>query len=134
MVEHRGRRFTIADGLILVAATAAGLAIIKDGVLGVAMPRTLAGFLRRPPGGWWSKKLLVRGAGALAMVAPCVVAWTLAYMIIRLRGPRPPMRRLARQPGFAVGIAALIVLTTGAVAAVFDIRERGRLSYLDASR
>src|SRR5262249_49132503 len=32
------------------------------------------------------------------------------------------------------GIAALIVLATGAVAAISDIRERGRLSYLDASR
>jgi hypothetical protein len=44
-----------------------------------------------------------------------ILGMTLGIAIVRLRSPRPPIRNLARQPGFLAGVAvaSIVVLGTG---------------------
>jgi hypothetical protein len=49
----------------------------------------------------------------LVMVAPHLVALTIAWLVARLRRPRPPLRRLVRRPGTVaclVALASLLVI------------------------
>lgn len=108
------RRFTISDGMILVAATAVGLA------WGGSNWRQV-GQGMNPLGGVWDdgRQLII----ALAMSAmPSLMAWTLALLIVRLRRPRPSWRRVARQPGTTACLAAsLPIAASGAIIAGFLI-------------
>jgi hypothetical protein len=72
------RNPNVADLMILVAATAAGL----TGYLQVRDWRTAASFL--------------------------LTAWSLALIAIRLRGPRPRLRRVFRQPGMVACCVAIL--------------------------
>jgi hypothetical protein len=99
------RRFTMLDILVLVAATAVGLASARwyPAVEGL---RTS------------TRPLNDRIANAVYLASnvtvPLLLAWSVADLILCLRGPRPPIRRLARQPG---AIAALVATAVG----VFDL-------------
>ncbi|MBX6311366.1 MAG: hypothetical protein IRY99_00355 [Isosphaeraceae bacterium] len=74
--------------MVLVAATAAGLA------------------LTRP-----LMNLPVRSLKQVALAVPMLAFWTLAILVLRLRRPRPALHRLARQPGaLACGAASLVWL------------------------
>jgi hypothetical protein len=88
------RRFTVQDLMILVAATAIGLA--------------LAGSLS--PGVWsfvtGSTRISDRIKGGIVGLQWMMVPGTAAVLVIRLRQPRPRPRRLARQPGMAACSAA----------------------------
>lgn len=102
------RRFTITDGLILI------------GALGLAFGLARA-VLVRP--GLWSPWL----AGLVVCVG-LLVAGTPALFLLRLRQPRPSLRRLTRQPGFvallvATSLLALALLTTGLLALVRLARQ-----------
>lgn len=44
---------------------------------------------------------------------PLLTAWTLAWCVLRFRRPRPCWRRLIRQPGVAVGFAAILAWFVG---------------------
>ena len=88
-----GRRFTIADGMILIAATAAGIA--------------LSGRIR--PEVWsnprvqfdsW-KAALYFASVTMLMGLPCLIAWTLTIPLLRIRGGFQSWRRVARRPGMA---------------------------------
>ena len=83
MIRERNRRaMFLADLMILIAATAAGL----------AMAKVYAWHLGRLHWGARSEaRNLVVGVG------PCLAAWSAAVGILRLRRPRP--RHLADQPG-----------------------------------
>src|SRR4051794_40468327 len=94
------RRLTLLDLLILIAATAAGLSLVRISLNGIAA---------RP---------LASGAGALTTsyitaaqtYASCLLAaWSPALLALSLRGPRRAFRRVAREPGFIACAAA----TTG---------------------
>jgi len=86
------RRFNLADGLIATAATAAMLALLRDGL----SPWLV--FL----GG---RSLLYEDAPVAVRMAIrsmyVLIPWTVAVFLMRLRQPRPPLRRLLRQPGAA---------------------------------
>jgi hypothetical protein len=117
------RRFTLADGLALVAATAAGLALMR-----VAFGATLAMILRditylpsRP------EEVLDRVATLLlVLVMSCLATWTVAVALLVLRRPRPGLRRLVRRPGamacLAAGVATLANL------AIYLAAEGSRLA------
>jgi hypothetical protein len=116
-MPHAPRRFTILDGMVLVAATAAGLAVPPAfvpelDVLG--LPEMVFEVLSQPP---TLLDLLPVVAELVSYLAiPCLLAWTLATVALSLRRPRPPLRRLARRPGIlACVMASAVFLLTGAV-------------------
>lgn len=83
--------------MILIAASAVALVIVRP---------VVAGPLQQRPG--WSHYL--------AWAIGWLVAWTPTVLILRLRDPRPPLRRLSRQPGFAASLAGTAVLALGLLA------------------
>ena len=123
------RRFRLVDGMILVAATAMGFG------LGEWIARESGGFLS------WSAlfNLLQELFGLCAgrnwaavaygtvlllflivwLTIPLAAMWTLALIPMRLLGPRPRFRRLARQPGLvAAGAASVTFALIGLFALV----------------
>jgi hypothetical protein len=108
MTPRAPRKFTILDGMILVAATAGGFALWR------AVGDTLGRHLGNVPFGAfsWFSSIVYRVVEAafplLAVLTPTVLIW-------RLRRPRPRWRRLMRQPGMAALCAALIPIATSLV-------------------
>ena len=98
------RRVTIADGMVLIAATTVGLAMARSYMQSLYHQIPAASSLRT--------YLLFQG------ISPCLVFTAMVALIpLRLRRPRPRLGALVRQPGFAAccaGVAALAlgVLTT----------------------
>jgi hypothetical protein len=90
MIEARRRRLTLLDLMMLVVAAA----------LGVAMARQLR----------LTQRVAYLGAGWspswLDDASLILLTTTLVVLILRLRTPRAPLRRLARCPGFLVLLAA----------------------------
>jgi hypothetical protein len=90
------RRFTLLDAMVLVVATAGGFAAV----------RTFTAAIRR-----------VQGPGRpgladwVALSTWVVSFWMLALLALRLGRPRPPLRRLGRQPGVAACIAGWLALS-----------------------
>jgi hypothetical protein len=106
------RKFTIVDAMILVAASAVAFVIVR--------PVITSGLQRAP-----------RWAIYLAAAMAWLITWTPTVLLLRLRRPRPPLRRLGRQPGFAAAVAASSILTLTAFAiallALVRLARRGAL-------
>src|SRR5262249_12364931 len=118
MTPRAPRKFTILDGMILVAAAAGGFALrraVGDTVGGHAVNLDLVVFSALG-------SLFYRVVEA---AFPVLVALTLAVLLWRLRLPRPRWRRLMRQPGVAAVCAALIPI------AISLIRLRQIASWLE---
>ncbi|MGO9465028.1 MAG: hypothetical protein ACLQIB_12215 [Isosphaeraceae bacterium] len=94
------RKFTLLDAMILVAATAAGLALL----------RMLLAEGRFSLGAIFVGRFTSRVLGGIEWAYPFLMMWTFALVILGLRPPRPPIRRLARQPGMAACSAASLIL------------------------
>lgn len=92
------RKFTILDGMILVAAIACGFALWR------AVQESL--------GGLWvfmGESWLRRNTRGLSWAAtPFLMILAPAVLAMRLRRPRPRWIRLARQPGMVACCAALV--------------------------
>lgn len=56
---------------------------------------------------WWARSL-----------SGCILSLTGSWMVIRLRKPRPSIRHLSRQPGFASAVAVITAFATGTIFAV----------------
>jgi hypothetical protein len=96
------RRITLLDLLILIAATGAGLALQRICIRGLE-----AQTLSRRPGALTISYITASVTYASALLAP----WSLALIILSLRGPRPTFHRLARGPGFIACAAATSGIT-----------------------
>jgi hypothetical protein len=134
---NHDRKFSIADGLILIAGIAAGMALVR-----VTNPAITPGQIRdaflNPRGGWTlvtAFELILETS--VLFVIPFVAAWTPACLIVQVTGSR--WRRLRRQPGFvACLIASTVTLTTVAVAvaliaaSVWDTSTSGGDYYVKA--
>jgi hypothetical protein len=112
------RKFRVTDGMILVAATAVGLAVSR------AITPDEMSFVRiwesatKPLNVRWSPLFIAQSTAELCtvFVVPSLVTWTLACLLLRLGKPRLPWRRLTRQPGWmacliatsAIGITASV--------------------------
>jgi hypothetical protein len=94
------RRFTLFDVMILVAATAAGFALMRP-LAGAAFAHQVM----RNYGLAWSA--LVRASWVILAMTPLLAVWSLALLVLRLRQPRPRFRRLLRQPGFVASISVV---------------------------
>jgi hypothetical protein len=94
------RRLTLADLMLLVAATAPGLAVAR-------FADTLGLYDER----------VTRGAGKVRLAleamyvfgTPVLIPWTLLVLFLSVRGPGPSLRRVAGRPGFVA--CACVVLT-----------------------
>jgi hypothetical protein len=111
-VEAKGRataprrRFTLLDGMILVAATAVGYAVFQSlsHLLGVG---DILEILREAASSGAIGELIA----LLTLIAlPVMVSWSLVLIPLRLIGPRPRWRRLARQPGLVASLAVATAL------------------------
>jgi hypothetical protein len=85
------RRLTLADGLILIAAVAVGLAIGR-------IPQNLNGSDDSP-------SLIVMGLMSIYWTSLMAMV---SLIPLRLMTPRPPWRRVRRQPGFIACAAVAI--------------------------
>ena len=99
------RKFTLVDAITLVAATAAGLAGTRHGwkYWGYAWFWNL-------DRGWTASAVLRRLPTLLALGLPALVVFTAAILALRLRRPRPTLRRALLQPGASACVAALSVV------------------------
>jgi hypothetical protein len=95
------RRFTLIDAIVLIAATAIALVPIRYILGDFQFPET------RTPG-----DLVERGAELSVILEPLAMMLSLALWLLRLRRPRPRLRRIFRQPGTAAG-TTIIVCTLG---------------------
>ncbi len=130
-MQEKYRRFLVSDLVILVAAFASGFAltrdtsaleIVSDG-LSIHISAESGKVIRGAKNSWvWYR----RASGAqselwslriqqpLFRVTPCLASCTIAALVLSLRRPRPPLRRLFRRPGTVASVA--VVSTLAAVA------------------
>jgi hypothetical protein len=116
-IPTRPRRFTLLDALVLVATTAVGLALART-FSGMVFP-TSASFLYggASPGPLPGVAPLTRW---IVFSWPVVAMATLALVALRLRGPRPPRRRLFAPPGVSACVVASAVVGFGAISTVLS--------------
>jgi hypothetical protein len=105
------RRFTLIDAMIFIAASAPGFLHLKhcidDPILGANSQI-----------GANSQKLgvnLMILYHYINFIIPFMLMMTIAVLIIRLRKPRPPCRRIFRQPGTMACFGAIAVVLLEAV-------------------
>lgn len=84
------RKFTIADAMILVAATAVGLTLCRLVMSGIKV---------------WPQNLWLMLFGQ-----PLLACWSLALLGIRLRNPRPAIAPLFRELGAAASLVTSVTL------------------------
>ncbi|MCA1686771.1 MAG: hypothetical protein LC745_12540 [Planctomycetia bacterium] len=99
MTSPTTQRFTVTDGMVLIAATALGLAAVRE--------------LSRLALSTFGTDAFCSDLVDLSYsVAFCLsLAWTFALLLLRLRRPRPGRRDLFRQPGFAACVAVTLTAT-----------------------
>jgi hypothetical protein len=104
VTERQGprRRFNLVDGLIVTAATATTLALLRDAPDWSHHVFTGGNF-----GGYLHPPLALRLAARAIYILP---PWTVAVFLLGLRQPRPPLRRLILQPGMAACGAVVLWL------------------------
>jgi hypothetical protein len=98
------RSFGVADAMLLVVAVALGLSVNRMDWLRIANFRQFGSY----------DKIQV----ILEVVLPYVTAGTAAVLGMRLRQPRPSIRRLAREPGAAACMvcSATLIIVAGWIA------------------
>jgi hypothetical protein len=109
--------------MILVAATALGFGGIR-----ACSPEFYSYQytpIVSPP--WLNWSAVVCSSWAFYL-SPLPAAWTLAALVLRLRFPRPALRRVMRQPGIVASSAATMLIMIGAIHYVLDL---GNSSWLD---
>jgi hypothetical protein len=94
--EPRPRRLTLLDVMIFVASTALGLAGARAIYPSMDLPE-----VDRP-------KWLFEGPPTVL-----VASWSLALLVLRAIPPRPPRRRVVRQPGWLACASSLSAIALG---------------------
>ena len=133
MTTGDSRAFGIADGLILIAGVAVGLASLRV-VAPELNPQMIWDTLVRPRVPWspaYAFELLMELGVYLAI--PFLAAWTPTCLVVQLIRPRPLWRQLCRRPGFVACLIASTVIAVTVVAALLDVwlSNRGALNPLE---
>jgi hypothetical protein len=122
------RTFTLQDALILMAGIALSIWIGRGRLVALSAAEA------------WEKgrqgrhhDALLSGLVAVREFQPGVAVLTLVVLGLRLRHPRPALRRLARQPGFMAGCAAALVIVVRGlfIAADLGLHSRRPLPPID---
>ncbi len=92
MKRDSDHNFAMSDGMVLIAAIAVGIAGGRARLTRETMPFA-----------WW-------GIGFQDRSAWMAVSLSLALVVIGLRWPRPPLRRLAARPGWMAAVAVAVTL------------------------
>lgn len=95
------RRFTVIDAAVLALATASGFVGAR-----ACMDQIVEDSGRTPMDPYRSDEW---DTG----ISCVLIAWTVALVVLRLVPPRPPLRRLGRQPGVVAGCAVLLSVAIG---------------------
>jgi hypothetical protein len=137
MPSQINRSFQIIDAIVLVAATGFGLAGCRfwlwasktdwiDYWPAVNEPMLVS---------LWQAALM-----AIPIASIMLLSWTMAVLLLRLRGPRPSRRHLWCQPGFLACVAAFfvfawksvgVVLIAATVALSASPAQLSNLNYVD---
>jgi hypothetical protein len=92
------RKFTLLDAMILVAAMASALALMRQRwPLHIEIERSY-------------NNMLLQIRDNILTISYVAATWSLAGLVLRLRQPRPYVRFLTRQPGMVALMAVAIVL------------------------
>jgi hypothetical protein len=130
------RRITLFDLMVLTAATAIGLSLVQFGwprKAGWAWIFTALDF-PSTRGGYPSKAWVLPLAERVSPFLPCLAAWSGAFLVTRLRGPRPRWRRLVLQPGLVAAVVSLSVLTIESIMLVGSAKIDGRFGWSSPAR
>lgn len=106
MTHLRERRFTILDAMLLIAATGVGLAACRYWV-----PQALKTFGSKSPLPVWMPPNSLKIVVFTIISWPLPAMWSLTLLVMNLRKPRRPWRRIARNAGV---LASLGVVVTAA--------------------
>jgi hypothetical protein len=106
MRTRTSRKFTILDGMILVAAVAAGFALRRAAIDAFEKYGRISHV---------ENKIESVTRRAIEAEFPFLLTLTPAVLVMRLRRPRPRWLRLVRQPGMAAACAALVPIATSLV-------------------
>jgi hypothetical protein len=121
----RPRRFNLTDAAVLVLATGVGLAAIRDS-LGNLLKAPMVLENGRWVARWWDPVVLLNRAVTLEVV---LMAWSVGWLVLQLRQPRPRMRRLARRPGFVASFfSTFVILVCGPITAAVLVGAGGGVS------
>ena len=101
MPTSKSRKCTLLDVMALIAATAIGLYFVRTYSL-EALNSNLEHYPLIP-------RILLTIWAAILAVLPLPALWSIALFGLRLRRPRPALRRLVRQPGFVAAGAVTLV-------------------------
>ena len=115
MRDSRARRFNLLDMMILTVAVALTAMMVANSVF---LKDLLAVVAKMP-------KAFVEGYASLRLFAsPFLAPLTLAVLVMRLREPRPRLRRLCRQPGFvALSSAAMMIVANLLTVIIFHLKR-----------
>ncbi|MHC5539347.1 hypothetical protein ACYOEI_14105 [Singulisphaera rosea] len=126
------RRYSINDGMILIAGLAAGMGFVRLTTPGISAGQFWAVFLNelRTPSPGGAFEFLVETVAMF--VVPFVAGWTPACLLLQWARPRPPWRRLRRQPGFvacliasAIVAATIVVSVSMLATSIWDVKASG---------
>lgn len=133
------RRYSIYDGMILIAGIAAGMGLVRLTTPGIPVGQIWVAFLNV------LRERSLSGAFEFLLetiaifVIPFVAGWTPACLLLQLARPRPPWRQLRRRPGFvacliaSTAVAATIMVSVALLAtSMWDVKASGDNYYLKA--
>ncbi len=106
MMRLPHRRFGLSDALVLILATAIALAITRHWLPDVFSDFSVGGEAYRQN----FINFMYRMTYLLYLISHFTATWTLAYLFLGLRRPRPVLGRLLRQPGAVACWTAAIIL------------------------
>src|SRR5437879_4110038 len=98
MLSSIARKFTLLDAMVLIAAIAVALFPI----------RFLLGGSRLFSLGWSPAQIFRLGTMVDGLLCPLALTLSPALGMLRLKGPRPGLARIFRQPGMAACTAVVV--------------------------
>ncbi len=120
------RRFTLFDAIVSMAALGLAFALARTHL--TYLWANLSAIPYPGPAGWGGIWAYLRTrtdvSGSIVMLSftslECLlVSWTLAFIIMRLRKPHSPLRRLVRQPGMVACEVWLLGMVLGICISTF---------------
>jgi hypothetical protein len=101
MKKESVRNFNLIDMAVLVVVAALSVAFVRTGEIGELLSNLSRAIDRSD-----FRRLHDDASTIDFLLSPVLSYWTLGILVLRIRRPRPPLKRLWRQPGFVASCAA----------------------------